>query len=92
MTMEQLRCPSGTIFEVTSLKLLGRFAFRGFVFLNEELLIMELTMEEPPSHQLKIFAEREPIIPNCIKPKVLCTDVFCVISRPFKAEQFLVGS
>jgi len=28
-------------------------AFRGFVFLNEELLIMELAVEEPPSFQLK---------------------------------------
>jgi len=28
-------------------------AFRGFVFLNQELLIMELTVEEPPSFQIK---------------------------------------
>jgi len=39
-------------------------AFRGLIFLNKMLLIMELTVEEPPSHQLKEIAEREPIIPN----------------------------
>jgi len=33
-------------------------------FFNEELLIMGLTIGEPPSHQLKKFAGREPIIPN----------------------------
>jgi len=48
-------------------------------FLNQELLIMGLTVEEPPSFQLKKIAERAPqipnskfVIPNCIKPKVLC--------------------
>ena len=30
LTMEQLRCPSGTIYEVTSLKLLGRIYARYF--------------------------------------------------------------